>query len=99
MTRKRLSTSPWSSTADGSSRTSRRVSCESARAMLTICWAAGVRRPTSRVGEISLCPRRASRSAAARFVRPRWLIPAEDSSWPRKMFSATERPGTRSSSW
>ncbi len=53
MTRKRLSTSPWSSTAEGSSRMSSRVSCDRARAMLTICWAAGESRPTDRVAEIS----------------------------------------------
>ena len=53
ITRKRFSTSSWSSTADGSSSTSIRVSRESARAMLTICCAAGDSSPTIRVGEIS----------------------------------------------
>ena len=45
--------SPWSSTADGSSRMSRRVSWDRARAMLTICWAAGESRPTDRPAGIS----------------------------------------------
>ena len=85
MTRKRLSTSCWSSTAEGSSRTSRRVSWDSARAMLTICWLAGDRSPTSRVVEISAWPSRASSAldqlagtAALAEAGPRDLVAEED---------------------
>ena len=80
MTRKRFSTSPWSSTADGSSRMSRRVSCDSARAMLTICCAAGESWPTDRLAGISGWPRRASSSRVRWVVSPRRLKPAALSS-------------------
>ena len=69
MTRKRFCTSCWSSTADGSSITMSRVSWESARAMLTICWAAGESVPTSRSARISAWPSRASSSRAIRLAR------------------------------
>ena len=67
--------------------------------MLTICWPAGERLPTNRVGEISLWPRRAIRSRTIWLLCERWEKPATDCSWPRKTFSATVSPGTRSSSW
>ena len=69
MTRKRLSTSPWSSTADGSSRMSRRVSCESARAMLTICCAAGGEAPDLAGGRDLAVPE-AGEQVGGRAVRP-----------------------------
>ena len=53
ITRKRVLTSCWSSAADGSSITISRVSWESARAMLTICWPEAGRVPTSRSARIS----------------------------------------------
>ena len=76
-------TSPPSSTADGSSMTMRRTSCDRARAMLTICWPAALSVPTSCEGEISGWPRRL-RSAAADFAAARRCEkPKRDFSWPR----------------
>ncbi len=83
MTENSRFTSPASSTADGSSMTMRRTSCESALAMLTICWPAALSVPTSRAGEISECPRRLSRAAAERAAARRWENPKRDFSWPR----------------
>ena len=66
MTRNRSAPPRGSSTADGSSMISSRASCDSARAMLTICCAAADSRPTSRSARISGWPSRASSSRAAR---------------------------------
>ena len=99
MTAKSWETSPASRTADGSSMTMRRALRDSARAMLTICWEAADSEPTSRVGEISLWPRRRSSSEAERRAIERREKPNRAFSWPRKMFSATLSPSTRSSSW
>ena len=99
MTGRGCSTSSLSSTADGSSMTISRVSWDSARAMLTICCAAADSEPTSAAGGISGWPSRASSSAAARLAAAGRAKPAGDGSWPRKMFSATVSPATRSSSW
>ena len=76
-----------------------RASWDSARAMLTICRPAADSRPTSVAGEISACPSRASRAAASRAAAARREKPKRLCSWPRKMFSATLSPSTRSSSW
>ena len=70
---------------DGSSMTISRASRDSARAMLTICLPAADSVPTSRCGEISRWPSRASSSrvpavAAARCEKPRGgeLVAEED---------------------
>ena len=68
MTPKSRSTSSLSSTADGSSMMISCASCDSARAMLTICCAAADSEPTSAAGRISGWPRRVSSSAAARLA-------------------------------
>ena len=57
------------------------------------------RSPTSRLGEISGWPSRASRAREAARADRRWLMPPVQSSCPRKMFSATVESSTRSSSW
>ena len=99
ITRKRVWTSCWSSAAEGSSITISRVSWESARAMLTICCPDAGSVPTSRSARISEWPSRASSERAALRVSARLTIPPRDFSCPRKMFSATVSPATRSSSW
>ena len=53
----------------------------------------------SRAGRISPWPSRSSSMRAAWFISPRLVKPSDDDSWPRKTFSATDRPSTRSSSW
>ena len=55
--------------------------------------------PTSAVGRISGWPRRVSSCEAARFAAAGRVIPNREVSRPRKMLSATVRPGTRSSAW
>ena len=92
-------TSSLSSTADGSSITMSRASWDSARAMLTICWLAADRDPSSAVGRISGCPRRPSSAAAARLAAAGRETPKRERSRPRKTLSATVSPDTRSSSW
>lgn len=99
MTRKRLRTSSGSSTAEGSSMTISRASRASARAMLTTCCPAAESRPSSRRGGISGCPRRASSARVTRSASRGRVNPNRDGSWPSTTFSATDRPGTRSSSW
>lgn len=74
-----------------------RASRERARAMLTIWHEAAESVPTSTDGEISGWPSRASRAAASRRAAVRWEKPNRVGSCPRKMFSATVRPSTRSS--
>ncbi len=99
MTRNRFSTSALSSTADGSSITMSLASWDSALAMLTTCLPAADSVPTSRVGRMSGWPSRVSSVRAASFVAPRRVKPSVAGSCPRKMFSATDSPSTRSSSW
>ena len=99
MTPKSRSTSSLSSTADGSSMMINRASCDSARAMLTICWEAAESWPTSAVGRISGWPSRVSSSAAARLAAAGRAMPNRECSRPRKTLSATVSPATRSSSW
>ncbi len=88
-----------SSTADGSSMMMSFTSCESARAIATICLLAALNWLTSTWGERAPCPsrRRSSRVRAA--ASPRRVNPPRESSCPRKMFSAMVRPSTTSSSW
>lgn len=75
--RKRLSTSSGSSAADGSSITISRTSCDSARAMDTICCCAADSSPTSRPGSTSGCPSRLSSAAVdALAALPRTTKPA-----------------------
>src|SRR4028118_2085122 len=72
MTVKRRWTSSLSSTAEGSSMMIRRASCDSARAMLTICWEAADSEPTpprrrhsGREGRVDARPRRGGRRQRA----------------------------------
>ena len=99
MTPKSRSTSSLSRTADGSSMMISLASCDSARAMLTICCDAADSEPTSAVGRISGWPSRVSSWAAARLAAAGRVMPNRELSRPRKMLSATVRPETRSSSW
>ena len=82
---KRFLTSSVSSTADGSSMMISLMSCERARAMLTICLFAALRCPTSVFGDRFAWPSRRSssfvwRAASDRFVKPPRgeLVPEED---------------------
>ena len=99
MTPKSRSTSSLSSTADGSSMMINLASCDSARAMLTICWEAAESWPTSAVGRISglTQPRQELGSRAVGGRRPRdappGVLPAQED------VVATVSPATRSSSW
>ena len=78
----------------------RRASWESARAMLTTCLAAGGSRPTSAVGADLPVAEPGEQLAGGPVGLPPWLTkPSRRCSWPRKMFSATLSPSTRSSSW
>ena len=98
-TRKRLATSSESRTADGSSMMISLASWESARAIETTCLPAAESCSTSVVGEMLEWPSRLSISRVRAWTAERWVKPATLTSLPRKMFSATVRPSTTSSSW
>ena len=70
-----VGTSSWASTALGSSMMSSRASLLSARAMLTICFAADGSFATSRATGISPWPSRASTVRASARICPRWTNP------------------------
>ncbi len=98
-TAKRFLTSSLSRTAEGSSMMISLMSCDSARAMLTICLLAALSEPTSVCGERLECPSRRSSSVVCLAAAERLVNPPRAISWPRKMFSAMVRPSTTSSSW
>ena len=78
---------------------SRRTSTESARAIETICWAAGRSALTFVRGEMDSWPSRASRAVESLRIRSKSSSGPRRGSCARKMLSATVRSSTRSSSW
>ena len=95
----RCSESVSLSAAVGSSRMSSRTSFESALAISMSCCLPTPRVPTG-VSGFSSSPTRASSFAASAFDWFQSISPARPRrSLPRKMFSATDRYGTRASSW
>ena len=93
------STSTSSRTADGSSRMSSLTECDSARAIETTCCWAGRSDVTDAVGAMPSSPSRASSAAVSRCIAARFSSGPRRRSWPRNTFRATDRCGTRSSSW
>ena len=85
--------------AVGSSITITRACRDRARAISTSCCCA-MPSCRTRVCGATVSPTRASSSFASRFSAARRIRPSRSRGrWPRKMFSATERSGTRLSSW
>ena len=99
MTRNRLATSSWASTAEGSSMTISRASWRQRPGHADDLLAGGGQ-PSDLTGHRDLVVPQPGEQASGLVV----LLAATDEargdfSWPRKMFSATESPSTRSSSW
>ena len=93
------STSTSSKTADGSSRMSSLTECESARAIETTCCCAGRSVVTDAIGEMPSFPSRANSASVSLCIAARFSSGPRLRSWPRNTLFATDRCGTRSSSW
>ena len=74
------------------------ASVDSARASAVICWVAMAYSYSGRVTSTSMSSRRRI-AAASRFIRPQSMRPKRLGSRLRKTFSATDRNGTRLTSW